>query len=103
AVIDVEPSRTPLTRPVLETVARVVSLEVHWNVTPVEMGVPPAMAVAVSWRVPARTTVESPETTTAVITGGPPPSPPPQATANAAPSTTRLKGFMTATPRKRTP
>jgi hypothetical protein len=84
AVIAALPSRTPLTRPPEVTVARVVSEEDHWKVTPVTV-VEPDFAVAVSWRVPASTTVESPSMTTEVIVGGPPPppSPPPQpATAN---------------------
>src|SRR6185503_2736342 len=51
------PSRTPFTCPVCVTVERVVSEEVHWNVTPVTV-VDPDIAAAVSWRVPLRITVE---------------------------------------------
>jgi hypothetical protein len=42
------PRRTPLTSPDDDTVARVVSEEDHWKVTPVETGVLPAIAVALS-------------------------------------------------------
>ncbi|HZE93253.1 MAG TPA: hypothetical protein VEZ49_01005, partial [Gemmatimonadales bacterium] len=44
AVTPALPSRTPLTRPDAETVARVVSEEDHWKVTPVETGVLPENA-----------------------------------------------------------
>jgi len=60
------PRRTPVTTPVPETVALVVSPEAHKKVTPEVTGVAPDMAVAVSCLVPARTTVESPLITTDV-------------------------------------
>jgi len=104
AVMVAVPRRTPLTRPLLETVARVVSLEVHTNVTPVVRGLPPAFATAVSCRVPLSTTVESPLIVTEVIVGGPPSPPPlPHALSTAATAPTRIgrKGFMVPSPAKR--
>src|SRR6266566_1575207 len=103
AVMLVLPSRTPVTSPDAETRARVVSDEVHSKVKPLTATFP-LSATAVSWRVPARTTVESPLTTTEVIVGGPPsPPPPPHPTTTPAnpPTRIRRKRCMTA-PRRRT-
>ena len=96
AVMSVAPNRTPDTRPLAETTARVVSTDTHSNVTPLVTVVVPDFAVAVSWRVPFKKTVESPLTTTDVIVGGPPPppSPPPHPTSNPTPISSRLKRFM---------
>src|SRR5438105_13910317 len=88
AVMSVAPNRTPDTSPLAETVARVVSADDHSNVTPLVTVVLPDFAVAVSWRVPFKKTVESPLTTTEVIVRGPPP---PHPTNNPAPSSSRLK------------
>src|SRR5438105_3471544 len=96
-VMSVAPNRTPDTRPLAETVARVVSADDHSNVTPLVTVVLPDFAVAVSWRVPFKKTVESPLIVTAVIVmGPPPPSPPPHPTNNPAPISSRPKRFMTA-------
>src|SRR6266550_2113109 len=103
AVMLVLPSRTPVTSPDAETRARVVSDEVHSKVKPLTATFP-LSATAVSWRVPASTTVESPLMTTDVIVGGPPsPPPPPHPTTTPAnpPTRIRRKRRMTA-PRRRT-
>src|SRR5438105_4903876 len=98
AVMSVAPNRTPDTRPLAETVARVVSADDHSNVTPLVTVVLPDFAVAASWRVPFKKTVESPLTTTEVIVRGPPPppSPPPQSTIRRTPKTSKPKRLMAA-------
>src|SRR5260370_25175321 len=63
------PSCTPLTSPVCDTRAFVLSDEIHANVRPVT-GTFPASAVAVSCIGPFIPTVESPVITTEVIDAG---------------------------------
>src|SRR5947209_15770790 len=98
-VMSVAPNRTPDTRPLAETTARVVSVDSHSNVTPLVTVVLPAFAVAVSCRVPFKKTVESPLIVTEVIVGGlPSPPPPPQSTIRRTPNTNKPKRLMAAPP-----